>query len=151
MAKLDTVVHELYHVDPDLAGIRRIEREDGTHSENCHGDSFLEQVADMVHTYLNSNPSPETYDFLREDFATLDAHHGGVVGNSFRTFPSFPQRYIEGLAVQPPYEADAEGVLVEPMHVSQAPTQYTHNDLHVRRFMQGTSRRLIRKGQYKAA
>jgi hypothetical protein len=151
LAKLDTVVHELYHVDPELAGIRRIEREDGTHSENCHGDRFLELVADMVHTYLNSNPSPEIYDFLREDFATLNARHGGVVGNSFRTFPSFPQRYIERLAEQPPYEADAQGVQIEPMRVSKAPTRYTHDDLHVRRFMKKTSRPVILKGQFKAA
>jgi hypothetical protein len=151
LAKLDTVVHELYHIDPDLAGIRRIEHKDGTRSENCHGDRFLEQVADMVHTYLNSKPSPEIYDFLHEDFATLNTRHGGVVGNSFRTFPSFPQRYIERLAEQPPYEADAQGVLVEPLHVSQSPTRYTHDDLQVRRFMKETSRRLIQKGQFKAA
>src|SRR6185295_5595707 len=31
MAKLDTVIHELYHIDPELAGIRRIEKEDGTY------------------------------------------------------------------------------------------------------------------------
>src|SRR5207244_1895611 len=30
IAKLDTVVHELYHIDPEQTGIRRIEREDGT-------------------------------------------------------------------------------------------------------------------------
>jgi hypothetical protein len=151
LAKLDTVVHELFHVDPDLTGIRRIERQDGTYSANCHGHMFLEQVAEMVHTYLASSPSPEMYDFLREDFTTLDARHGGVVGNSFRMFPSFPQRYIERLAEQPPCEADVKGVLVEPLRVSQAPTQYTHDDLHIRRFMNETSRRLIRKGQFKAA
>ena len=69
IAKLDTVMHELYHIDPDLAGIRRIEREDGTYSANCHGQQFFEQVASMVHTYLATNPSPAVYDFLREDFA----------------------------------------------------------------------------------
>src|SRR5207248_11621696 len=64
MAKLDTVVHELYHIDPDLAGIRRIEKEDGTYSANCHGHRFFEQVSEMVHTYLASKPDPEIYDFL---------------------------------------------------------------------------------------
>src|SRR5438093_10025229 len=52
MAKLDTVIHELYHIDPAMNGIRRIEREDGTYSANCHGDRFFERVADMVQTYL---------------------------------------------------------------------------------------------------
>jgi len=51
IAKLDTVIHELYHIDPALAGIRRIEKGDGTYSANCHGHQFFEQVAEMVHAY----------------------------------------------------------------------------------------------------
>jgi hypothetical protein len=151
IAKLDTVVHELYHIDPELTGIRRIEREDGTYSANCHGQRFFEQVSEMVHTYLGTNPSPAVYDFLREDFSALDVRHGGVVGTSFRNFPSFPQRFIERLAVQPASETDAENVKVEPLRVPQQPTAYSQDDLHVRQFTKVTSRRLIRKGQYKAA
>ena len=151
IAKLDTVVHELYHIDPELAGIRRIEREDGTYSANCHGHRFFEQVADMVHTYLNSKPAPAVYDFLQNDFCALEKRHGGVVGTSFRTFPSFPQRYIERLADQLPCESDADGVKVEPLRTPQLPTHYTQDDLHIRQFMTDTSRRLLRKGQFKAA
>src|SRR5262245_18934172 len=88
IAKLDTVVHELYHIDPQLSGIRRIEREDGTYSANCHGQQFFEQVADMVHTYLGNKPSAAAMDFLKHDFASLEAEFGGVVATSFRTFPS---------------------------------------------------------------
>jgi len=151
IAKLDTVVHELYHIDPDLAGIRRIEKEDGTYSANCHGHRFFEQVADMVHTYLSTKPSPAVYEFLHDDFAALDKRHGGIVGTSFRNFPSFPQRYIERLAEQLPCESDAEGVRVEPLRVPQQPTRYSEDDLHIRQFMRDSSRRLIRKGQYRAA
>jgi hypothetical protein len=151
MAKLDTVVHELYHIDPDLAGIRRIEREDGTYSANCHGHRFFEQVSEMVHTYLKSKPDPSAYDFLREDFDSLTARSGGVVGTSFRTFPSFPQRYIERLADQPPCASDEEGVRIEPLRVAHQPKRYTEDDLHTREFLKDTSRRLIRKGQYRAA
>jgi hypothetical protein len=151
IAKLDTVVHELYHIDPDLAGIRRIEREDGTYSANCHGQQFFEQVAEMVHAYLNTSPPQSSYDFLRDDFSALNARHGGVVGTSFRTFPSFPQRYIERLAVQPPCEADADGVLVEPLRAQQQLTRYSQDDLHVREFCKDASRRLIRKGAFRAA
>ena len=32
IAKLDTVVHELYHIDPDETGIRRFVRADGSDS-----------------------------------------------------------------------------------------------------------------------
>jgi hypothetical protein len=151
MAKLDTVIHELYHIDPELAGIRRIEKEDGTYSANCHGHRFFEQVSEMVHAYLATRPDPAVFEFLRDDFATLDGRHGGVVGTTFRTFPSFPQRYIERLAEQMPCEADGEGVRVEPLRIPSQPTRYTQDDLHIRQFTKDTSRRLMRKGQYRAA
>ena len=150
-AKLDTVIHELYHIDPDLAGIRRIEREDGTYSANCHGHRFFEQVSEMVHTYLATKPDPAVYDFLRDDFIGLESRYGGIVGTTFRTFPSFPQRYVERLAEQMPCESDGVGVRVEPLRVAHQPTRYTQDDLHIRQFMKDTSRRLIRKGQYRAA
>ena len=82
LAKLDTVVHELYHIDPALAGIRRIERADGTSSSSCHGPDFFQQVAALVKTYLDSRPDPEAYDFLGHDFAALEETHGGVVSTS---------------------------------------------------------------------
>jgi hypothetical protein len=151
IAKLDTVVHELYHIDPELVGIRRIEREDGTYSANCHGHQFFAHVAGMVHTYLNSKPSPSAIEFLQHDFAALEARYGGVVGTSFRTFPSFPQRYIERLPEQLPCEADHDGVAIEALRPPQQPTVYTEDDLHVRHFMKDTSKRLIRKGAFRAA
>ena len=151
IAKLDTVVHELYHIDPELNGIRRIERGDGTYSANCHGHQFFEQVATMVHTYLNSKPCAEAYDFLQDDFSSLSSRFGGVVGTSFRTFPSFPQRYIERLTEQLPCEADSDGVKVEPLRLANLPTRYTEDDLHVRQFTADSSKRLIRKGAFRAA
>lgn len=151
IAKLDTVVHELFHIDPNYAGIRRIERGDGTYSANCHGQQFFEQVAGMVHTYLNSRPAPAAHEFLRDDFATLEAKHGGIIGTTFRTFPSFPQRYIEPLAEQLPCDADGQSVRVEPLRVPHQPTRYCEDDLHVRQFTNVSSRRLIRKGAFRAA
>lgn len=151
MAKLDTVVHELYHIDPDYMGIRRLEREDGTYSANCHSTRFFEQVSGMVQTYLDSKPDPQAYDFLRHDFATLESRYGGVVGTSFRTFPSFPQRYIERVAKQLPSESDAPLVKIEPLRPVRHPTHYTEDDVHMRQFSQRVSRRLVRKGQFRAA
>jgi hypothetical protein len=151
IAKLDTVVHELYHIDPELAGIRRIEREDGTYSANCHGNRFFEDVAEMAHAYLRSRPNPAVFDFLQADFATLEQRFGGIVGTAFRTFPSFPQRYIERLPHQPPCEADTDGVSVEPLHAPQQPTVYDEDDLQMRHFLRDTSRRLVRRGASRAA
>jgi hypothetical protein len=151
MAKLDTVVHELYHIDPDQTGIRRIERGDGTYSANCHSARFFAEVADMVQIYLDTRPDPRVYDFLRHDFTTLESRHGGVAGLTFSTFPSFPQRYIERLAQQPPCESDVPGVKVEPLRLSPQPTRYTQADLLLRRFSRGHSRRTgLRAGPHRA-
>jgi hypothetical protein len=151
MAKLDTVIHELYHVDPELNGIRRIEREDGTYSAHCHGHRFFEEVATMVSTYLATKPDPAAYDFLQLDFDALTTRFGGIVATSFRSFPSYPQRYIERIPEQLPCDADAKNVTIEPLRPGQATTRYTEDDLHVRHFMKDTSRRLVRKGQFRAA
>jgi hypothetical protein len=151
LAKLDTVVHELYHIDPNLAGIRRIEREDGTFSANCHGHEFFQQVSSMVLTYLDSRPCAEAYDFLNHNFADLEERYGGVVSSAFRTFPSYPQRYPEPLAEQLPCEADGEGVRIERLKVPRQPMRYTEDDLHIRQFTRTSSRRLIRKGAFRAA
>ena len=77
--------------------------------------------------------------------------HGGIVSTSFRQFPSFPQRFIEALAEQPPFDQSLEGVEVERLRPVQQPTSYTQDDLHIRQFMRETTRRLIRKGQFRAA
>ena len=68
IAKLDTIVHELYHIDPTRPGIRRMERADGTHSANCHGRRLFEDVVEMVKQYLASKPDPQTYAFLKYSF-----------------------------------------------------------------------------------
>jgi hypothetical protein len=147
LAKLDTIVHELYHIDPDETGIRRVERADGTHSPRSHGPLFYEQVAEMVQGYLASGPDPSLYSFLQEDFAGLTMKHGGVVSTTFRNFPSFPQRYME--AVDMP-SADSL-VKIEPLKAPTQPPRYTEDDLHIREFTGSSTRRLTRKGQHRAA
>src|SRR5688572_12053215 len=86
LAKLDTVFHELYHIDPDAAGIRKQIRADGTDSPRTHSPTFYQEVADMVADYLATDPDPELFEFLRHDFAGLGARFGGVVGTAFRNF-----------------------------------------------------------------
>jgi hypothetical protein len=151
IAKLDTVIHELYHIDPDQKGIRRIDKGDGTYSPHCHSPQFFEQVAGMVSEYLDTRPDPIAYDFLKHDFDELEARHAGVVGTSFRTFPSYPQRFIERLASQPPCDLDMTGVEIEPLRPGQQPTRYTEDDLHIRHFLRDASKRLVRKGAFRAA
>ena len=138
-------------MDPQLSGIRRLERSDGTYSANCHSDNFFEEVADMVAIYLDSRPDPAMYDFLRLDFQTLESRFGGIVGTSFRTFPSYPQRYVERISPQPAIEVELANVEVEPVRRSRQPERYTEDDLHIRQFSRTTSQRLVRKGAFRAA
>jgi hypothetical protein len=148
IAKLDTVIHELYHIDPEESGIRRFVRADGTDSIRTHGPQFYEEVAEMVREYLATRPDPEMYEFLKDDFATLNAKYGGVVSTTFRNFPSFPQRYMERLEMPP---ADCS-VRIEPLKPLTQPVLYTEQDLHIRQFTGSRTNRLARnKGQGQAA
>ena len=111
VAKLDTVVHELYHIDPELAGIRRIEREDGTYSANCHGQQFFEQVADMVHDVSGQQPDPGR---LRLPAPRLRDARRAPRRRRRHQLPHVPvvsrSATSSALAEQPPCESDAAGV-----------------------------------------
>ena len=150
IAKLDTIIHELYHIDPSGPGIRRMEKADGTYSANCHGQRFFEDVVEMVGQYMASNPDPATYEFLEYDFSELTARYGGVVGTTFRSFPSYPQRYTEVMRPQP-VTASEMGCRIEPLKVPRVCTRFTEDDLAIREFLPQSSRQLVRKGRYCAA
>jgi hypothetical protein len=151
IAKLDTIIHELYHIDPQRPGIRRMERADGTYSANCHGDRFFEDVVEMVRQYLDSRPDPQTYDFLQYSFPELTERFGGVVGTTFRAFPSYPQRYTEVLNPQPAAPAELGSCRVDPLKPPRVATRFTEDDIVVREFLPATSRALVRKGKFCAA
>ncbi len=143
MAKLDTIVHELYHIDPHQPGIRRVELNDGRVASGSHGQRFLQTVADMVAEYLASEPDPSTYDFLRYPFAELEHRYRGVIATTFRNFPSFPQRYIELLPLSAQPETPASTV-IQPLRVPAGPQHFTEYDLVSRQFLETATRRLSR-------
>ncbi|MGE5815499.1 MAG: hypothetical protein ACM36C_13505 [Acidobacteriota bacterium] len=143
IAKLDTVVHELYHIDPQAEGLRKFLAADGKRVERSHGPGFYEQVAEMVQLYLASQPDARRYEFLKYDFSGLRARHGTVVCTTFRNFPSFPQRYIEPLSEQPP-EPVAADLPVEPIRRCSQPSLYTEQDVAFREFTGSGTRRHAR-------
>ena len=151
IAKLDTIVHELYHIDPVNPGIRRMERADGTYSANCHGQRFFEDVVLMVKQYLASKPDPEMYSFLQYSFQELTERFGGVVGTAFRSFPSYPQRYMEVITPQPEAPSEMADCRVDPLKIPRVATRFTEDDLVIREFLPRTSRTLVRKGRFCAA
>ena len=63
IAKLDTIVHELYHIDPDETGIRACRARRRQRRPRSHGPHFYEDVAEMVQAYLATGPDPALYDF----------------------------------------------------------------------------------------
>jgi hypothetical protein len=144
LAKLDTIVHELYHIDPTQPGIRRVQLNDGSVAAGSHGADFLENVAAMVRQYLASGPDPATYEFLRYDFAELEQRYGGVMATTFRTFPSFPQRYIELLPVHAQPATPAPTV-IQPLKVPAGPQHFTDGDLVSRQFLSRATRRVARR------
>jgi len=146
LAKLDTVIHELYHIDPEAAGIRKLIRADGSDSPHSHGPEFYVEVAEMVQSYLSSGADPGMYEFLQHDFSGLTSQFGGVVSTTFRNFPSFPQRYMQ--AVEMPVDPS---VRLEPIKPPSQPVLYTADDLQMRQFLEQTTRRLTRKGAHQAA
>ena len=145
MAKLDTIIHELYHIDPQQPGIRRIERADGTPSTKCHSPAFFKDVVDMVTQYLTSGPDPEILEFLRYDFEGLTARYGGVVATTFKA-SSYPRRYIEVLKPQP--DSQLNDCPVEPLELPRVTTNFTEKDLVTRRFWAESD---ARKGKVRAA
>jgi hypothetical protein len=139
IAKLDTVVHELYHIDPNDVGIRKVARADGVRSMWSHGPEFYEEVAAMVRDYLATDPDPAMYDFLCHDFAGLTARHGRVAATTFRNYPSYPQRYLEALADQP-VDVDLPAAVTQLPRQCQ-PQRYEDHDLTVREFSTTAARR----------
>ena len=150
VGKLDTILHEMYHIDPTTPGIRRMEKADGTYSANCHGDTFFTNVVEMVQQYLATRPDPQTYDFLQYNFDELAARFGGICGTTFRGYPSYPQRYTEVLTPQPEAAPDMQ-CRVEPLKVPRVTKRFSEDDLMMREFLRTTSRQLIRKGASRAA
>jgi hypothetical protein len=148
MAKLDTIVHELYHIDPHLPGIRRIERADGTPSSKYHSPAFFQDVMEMVTQYLTSGPDPAILEFLHYDFAGLMSRYGGVVATTFKA-ASYPRRYLE--AVAPPPDAISPDCPVEALELPRVLTHFTEEDLVTRTFWADTESALVRKGKVRAA
>jgi hypothetical protein len=139
VAKLDTIVHELYHVDPHQGGIRLSVKADGSPGAQAHTPQFFRDVQRMVRAYVGSRPDPAVWEFLTLDFDSLVRRYGGVAGTTFRSFPAFPQRYRERLAEQP--RGPRAGQIV-PLPPRSPRRHFTEADLVLRQFLPDSTRRL---------
>lgn len=74
--KLQTVVHELYHIHPSCNGdLRRFRGR-----SQLHGDlkSYEIKIASLTEGFLNSPHDPEVYTFLNGSFKATDRAFGGI-------------------------------------------------------------------------
>jgi hypothetical protein len=140
VAKLDTVVHELYHVDPEQNCLRRFMRADGTESDALHSATYFEDVAVLVQQYLASNPDPQLLEFLKYDFDGLRARYGSIAGTTFRAFPSYPRRYREAVD-GPTLPADIQNAPIEKV-IDTSAKMFSDADLQLREFTGTSSRHL---------
>ena len=84
--KINTLVHELFHISPKFDG--SIRSFGGRY--HAHGASQKEydaKVARYARLWLSGDPAPELWDFLRYDFKTLCARYGGLTGTTVKIPP----------------------------------------------------------------
>jgi hypothetical protein len=137
-AKLDTLVHELYHVDPQ-GGIRTSVRADGRPAAQTHTAQFFRDVSRMVHEYVDSRPNPAISEFLGSNFDELTRRWGGIAATTFGAFPSFPQRFRERISEQPRVPRVSH---VVPLDARRPQRDYADVDLETRVFGPASSRRM---------
>ena len=91
VAKLDTVIHELYHIDPEQNCLRRFARADGSVSDALHNPTYFEDVAQLAQQHLASNPNAQLVEFLHDfDVLALRATVEWPASRSVRSFVSAP-------------------------------------------------------------
>jgi hypothetical protein len=125
VCRLDTVVHELFHVAPDASGLREMTLPDGSLDERTHPPAFFDAVELLVREYLGTDPDPSVLAVVRDDMDTLVARHGQLIATAFRRYPSYPQRYAEVLADQPA----GPDVPIVALPSSRVQARYTEADI----------------------
>ncbi|MDR1483792.1 MAG: hypothetical protein LBT09_03110 [Planctomycetaceae bacterium] len=83
--KLETIVHELYHISPLFNGdLRRFAGRCTTHGASQK--KYDQIVQGFVEHWLKQNPPPQIWDFLRLDYKELITKYGKLVGRKIN-FP----------------------------------------------------------------
>jgi hypothetical protein len=130
IAKLDTIVHELYRIDPQHNGIRRVTRSDGTLAAGAHGSSFFPNVAAMVKCLATSDRNRLRLP-ARCDFAGLQGPVRLGRRHDVPHVSCFPSATSETLESQP--SAPSCGASSRAPQRG-TPTHYTERDLITREF-----------------
>lgn len=83
--KLETIMHELYHINPKFNGdVRRFPGRNWQHGNKAAYDAVAKKLARM---WLASEPDPRLYEFLRYTTKELQQLYGNIVGTKFTRIP----------------------------------------------------------------
>ena len=97
--KLNTVMHELFHIDPTFNGdVRRFPGKNWQHGAPGYFDAMSRRFKDE---WLAADPSPELFEFLKWNFDELVARYSRVYG---MRCPKIPLKRIseeEALKLEP--------------------------------------------------
>ncbi len=100
--KLVTVIHELYHISPEMNGdIRRLVGEGRYSIHSKSQKDFDARMAEYAKEYFDTKPDPKTSDFLRLDWKQFEEQHGGIVGINLPAPKIIPAKYIEESSENP--------------------------------------------------
>jgi predicted metallopeptidase len=77
--KLETIVHELYHISPLFNGdLRRFAGRCSTHGSSQK--KYDQVVQGLVDHWLKQNPPENIWDFLRLTYNDIIKNHGSIIG-----------------------------------------------------------------------
>lgn len=77
------MLHELWHICPNFSG--DIRRHAGRYHAHTHSQAeYDEEMGRLTDQWLCANPPDELWNFLKDDFRTLAARHGRIVGMTIR-------------------------------------------------------------------
>lgn len=84
LEKLSTIIHELYHISPDFNGdIRRFPGRCYAHSGSQ--EDYDAEMDRLAQRWLDSEPPPRLYEFLRLRFDEFAKRYGPIYGAKIKT------------------------------------------------------------------
>ncbi|MCF0233577.1 MAG: hypothetical protein HUK22_01205 [Thermoguttaceae bacterium] len=80
--KIETLIHELYHINPEFNGdIRRFEGRNYAHGSSRK--SFDDEPRRLAELWLGADPPPQVWEFLKWNFAQIRERFGEIRGARF--------------------------------------------------------------------